>query len=84
MKGLDVPEDLTVRLAEWVELVDAVGADMIFLYKYEVHPFKFTMKYKCRYIMTYKYKVHPNVAKLLKYYSKSGKIGLRPITLPGQ
>ena len=45
---------------------------------------KFTMKYKCRYIMTYKYKVHPNVAKLLKHYSKSGKIGLRPITLPGQ
>ena len=38
MKGLDIPEDLTVRLAEWVELVDAVGADMIFLYKYEVHP----------------------------------------------
>ena len=37
VKGLDIPDDLTVRLAEWIELVDAVGADMIFLYKYEVH-----------------------------------------------
>ena len=37
VKGLDIPDDLTVRLAEWIELVDAMGADMIFLYKYEVH-----------------------------------------------
>ena len=41
VKGLDIPDDLTVRLAEWIELVDAVGADMIFLYKYEVHPNKY-------------------------------------------
>ena len=40
VKGLDIPDDLTVRLAEWIELVDAMGADMIFLYKYEVHPNK--------------------------------------------
>ena len=58
-----VPDDLTVRLAEWIELVDAMGADKIFLYKYEVHT---------------------NVEKLLKHYSRNGKIGLRPITLPGQ
>ena len=62
VKGLDVPDDLTVRLAEWIELVDAMGADKIFLYKYEVHT---------------------NVEKLLKHYSRNGKIGLRPITLPG-
>ena len=51
MKGLDVPEDLTVRLAEWIELVDAVGADMIFLYKYEVHlnKYKFSMIYEYKY-----------------------------------
>ena len=78
MKGLDIPEDLTVRLAEWIELVDAMGADMIFLYNYEVHPNKY------KYAKIYKHKVHPNVAKLLKHYSTNGKIGLRPITLPGQ
>ena len=38
VKGLDVQDDLTVRLAEWIELVEAVGADKIFLYKYEVLP----------------------------------------------
>ena len=77
VKGLDIPDDLTVRLAEWIELVDAIGADMIFLYEYEVHPNKY------KYAKIYKHKVHPNVAKLLKHYSTNGKIGLRPITLPG-
>ena len=27
--------------------------------------------------------MHPNVEKLLRHYSANGKIGLRPITLPG-
>ena len=44
VKGLDIPDDLTVRLAEWIELVDAMGADMIFLYKYEVHPNKYKIQ----------------------------------------
>ena len=47
VKGLDIPDDLTVRLAEWIELVDAMGADMIFLYEYEVHPNKY------KYAITY-------------------------------
>ena len=38
VKGLDMPDDLSVRLAEWIELVIAMGADKIFLYSYEVHP----------------------------------------------
>ena len=38
VKGLDIQDDLTVRLAEWIELVEAVGANKIFLYKYEVRP----------------------------------------------
>ena len=38
VKGLDIPDDLTVRLAEWIELVAAMGVDKIFVYKYEVHP----------------------------------------------
>ena len=33
--------------------------------------------------MLHNIKVHPNVEKLLKHYSTNGKIGLRPITLPG-
>ena len=37
VKGLDIPNDLTVRIAEWIELVEAMGADKIFLYNYEVH-----------------------------------------------
>ena len=78
VKGLDIPDDLTVRLAEWIELVSAMGADMIFLYKYEVHPNKY------KHAIIYKHKVHPNVARLLRHYSTNGKIGLRPITLPGQ
>ena len=44
VKGLDIPDDLTMRLAEWIELVDAMGADMIFLYKYEVHPNKYKIQ----------------------------------------
>ena len=62
VKGLDMPDDLTVRLAEWIELVEAMGADKIFLYKYELHH---------------------KVDKLLKYYAKSGQVGLRHLTLPG-
>ena len=38
VKGLDMPDDLSLRLAEWIELVIAMGADKIFLYTYEVHP----------------------------------------------
>ena len=38
VKGLDMPDDLSVRLAEWIELLIAMGADKIFLYSYEVHP----------------------------------------------
>ena len=38
VKGLDMPDDLSVRLAEWIELVIAMGADKIFVYSYEVHP----------------------------------------------
>ena len=38
VKGLDMPDDLSVRLAEWIELLLAMGADKIFLYSYEVHP----------------------------------------------
>ena len=38
VKGLDMPDDLSVRLAEWIELVMAMGADKIFLYSYEMHP----------------------------------------------
>ena len=38
VKGLDIPDDLTVRLAEWIELVAAMGVDKIFVYKYKVHP----------------------------------------------
>ena len=62
VKGLDMPDDLTARLAEWIELVEAMGADKIFLYKYELHH---------------------KVDKLLKYYAKSGQVGLRHLTLPG-
>ena len=40
-------------------------------------------KYKYKYTTTYNDKVHANVDKLLKQYSTNGKIGLRPITLPG-
>ena len=38
VKGLDMPDDLSVRLAEWIELLIAMGAEKIFLYTYEVHP----------------------------------------------
>ena len=63
VKGLDIADDLTVRIAEWIELVEAMGADKIFLYKYELHH---------------------KVDKLLKYYAKSGQVGLRHLTLPGR
>ena len=37
VKGLDMPDDLSVRLAEWIELLIAMGADKVFIYSYEVH-----------------------------------------------
>ena len=36
VKGLDMPDDLSVRLAEWIELLIAMGADKVFIYLYEV------------------------------------------------
>ena len=39
VKGLDFPEDdLSIRLAEWIELLHTLGADKIFFYNLEVHP----------------------------------------------
>jgi len=39
VKGLDFPDDdLSVRLVEWFELLNQLGADKIFLYNLEVHP----------------------------------------------
>jgi len=39
VKGLDFPDDdLSVRLVEWLELLNSLGADKIFLYNLEVHP----------------------------------------------
>ncbi|XP_050292845.1 uncharacterized protein LOC126733555 isoform X2 [Anthonomus grandis grandis] len=39
VKGLDfLHEDLSVRLVEWIELLNLLGADKIFLYELQVHP----------------------------------------------
>ena len=39
VKGLDFPtDDLSVRLVEWIEMLNVLGADKIFLYNLEVHP----------------------------------------------
>ena len=39
VKGLDFPDDdLSIRLTEWIELLNTLGADKIFLYNLEVHP----------------------------------------------
>ena len=39
VKGLDfLHEDLSVRLIEWIELLNILGAEKIFLYDLEVHP----------------------------------------------
>lgn len=39
VKGLDfLHEDLSVRLVEWIELLNMLGAEKIFLYDLEVHP----------------------------------------------
>ena len=39
VKGLDfLHEDLSVRLVEWIELLNILGAEKIFLYDLEVHP----------------------------------------------
>ena len=39
VKGLDFPaDDISVRLVEWIETLNVLGADKIFLYNLEVHP----------------------------------------------
>ncbi|KAF5281779.1 hypothetical protein FQR65_LT14526 [Abscondita terminalis] len=39
VKGLDFPhEDVSVRLVEWIELLNLLGADKIFFYELQVHP----------------------------------------------
>ncbi|XP_023326460.1 uncharacterized protein LOC111699919 [Eurytemora carolleeae] len=39
VKGLDFPDDdLSVRLVEWLELLNTLGAEKIFMYNLEVHP----------------------------------------------
>ena len=39
VKGLDFPtDDMSVRMAEWIEMLNLLGADKIFLYNLEVHP----------------------------------------------
>lgn len=39
VKGLDfLHEDISVRLVEWIELNQILGADKIFIYNLEVHP----------------------------------------------
>ncbi|XP_076033541.1 uncharacterized protein LOC143020728 [Oratosquilla oratoria] len=39
VKGLDfLHQDLSVRLVEWLELLFALGASKVFMYKLEVHP----------------------------------------------
>jgi len=39
VKGLDFPDiDMSVRLIEWLESLEALGASKVFLYELEVHP----------------------------------------------
>lgn len=39
VKGLDfLHQDLSVRLVEWIELLNILGAQKIFLYELEIHP----------------------------------------------
>lgn len=39
VKGLDfLHEDLSVRLVEWIELLNILGADKVFFYKLQTHP----------------------------------------------
>ncbi len=39
VKGLDFPDiDISVRLIEWLESLEALGANKVFLYELEVHP----------------------------------------------
>jgi len=39
VKGLDFPDqDISVRLVEWLETLEALGADKVFLYNLEIHP----------------------------------------------
>ena len=38
VKGLDFPDDdLSLKMIEWIEVLSAMGADKIFLYKLNVH-----------------------------------------------
>ncbi|XP_048512087.1 uncharacterized protein LOC105684351 isoform X2 [Athalia rosae] len=39
VKGLDfLHDDLSVRLVEWIEMINLLGADKIFFYELQVHP----------------------------------------------
>jgi hypothetical protein len=38
VKGLAFPEDLSIRLTEWIELLAALGAHKVVLYSLDVHP----------------------------------------------
>lgn len=38
VKGLDFPQDISVRLVEWIEMQFILGADTIFFYVLDVHP----------------------------------------------
>ena len=39
VKGLDFPDhDMSVRLVEWLETLEALGANKVFLYNLEIHP----------------------------------------------
>ena len=39
VKGLDFQDlDLSVRLVEWLETLEALGANQVFLYNLQVHP----------------------------------------------
>ncbi|CAL4148677.1 unnamed protein product, partial [Meganyctiphanes norvegica] len=38
VKGLDLNEDYSIRLVEWIEMNFILGADKIFMYQYRVHP----------------------------------------------
>ncbi|XP_064477181.1 uncharacterized protein LOC135391037 [Ornithodoros turicata] len=38
VKGLDFPQDISVRLVEWIEMQYLLGADTVFFYVLDVHP----------------------------------------------
>ena len=61
-KGLDFPNDNSPKLAEWIELLAALGASKISFYDLGVNR---------------------NVSRLLKHYSRQGKVDLRSFSLAG-